>query len=99
MEWRHPCYWEAESDCGWIYLGADMTEIWVTCDDFYSTNCLNECYNEWYWEDCSQMSWRLACDWEAESDDGWIYQKADMTEIWVDRDDFYATDCLSECNN
>ena len=42
----------------------------------YAVKVDDYCYNEWQWQECSQMSWRYACDNELEnnySDCGYIY--------------------------
>jgi hypothetical protein len=74
MYWRHPCDWENDTDCGWVYWDDwNYEEFWVTCDEFESWDWCKTCDNEWFWEECSSMYWRHPCDWENDTDCGWVY--------------------------
>ena len=90
MWWRYGCDWELEGDgWGWIYeawnddtweydtfwVSGDEYSTWESCNGDNWTWDDDYCWNEWNWEDCSQMWWRSACDWELEGDGcGWIYE-------------------------
>ena len=110
MWWRNACEWEREGDCGWIYEDYYTWEtFWVSCDEFNSWDSCNGddywedeyCWNEWNWEDCSQMWWRYGCDWELEGDGwGWIYEAWNddswtWDTFWVSGDEFSTWD---SCN-
>ena len=71
-----------------------MGEFWVTCNDFYATNCLTECYNEWELTGvydgygCSRymwtFDWRQPCDWEGIDEiDGVVMSDYFGEELWL----------------
>ena len=101
MEWRDPCEWEGELGSGWIYWDDwSSEEFWVSGDEWSSWDECKWCDNEWIWEECSWMEWRDACDWEAETDCGWIYwDDWSAEEFWVSCEDYDSWDECWECDN
>ena len=101
-------YWQSDyctDDCGWWYspdLDDDWSDDWwVSCDEFDSweecnVDWVEECDNEWLFDECWQAWWRDACDFENEANEyGWIYwSEDDELEYWVTGEEWWNSTCV-----